>query len=283
MSRDLEARVRRANLLSRDEQLEMLFGEDLSPQLLGRIRDLEEGRMTETRRDEQYEIDEPVVDAKAGGGSAGTHTGARKPRRWRLAPGLAFVLALLVGVPVGIFLTDSRPQPVKAAEAYLDARNAYDADRARELVAEDFTTTENPDGFRDAEGMETAFQQHEAYGFRYDDIACRATNEADGKVWVTCEYSWTTELHRITNHPATPESLRFVVNGDGLIQGVIRSRGDFAPWWDPWLEFLRAEHPDFHNVVVRALSNDPEATRDLATGLPEHLDLYRAWVASQEG
>lgn len=284
MSRDLEARVRRANLLSRDEQLEMLFGEDLSPLLLGRIRDLEEGRMTETTTGEQYPGGEPVIE-RAGIDdspiSAPRKTAQGGLRRLRPVT-LVALLVLFAGVPVGMFLADRSPTPVEIAEAYIEARNAYDAEAARSLVAVDFRTTEPPDGFVDAEGMEVAFQQHEAYGFHYGDVDCSVAEEVSAGVRVECDYLWATELHRITNHEATPERLTFVIE-DARIQVVLRSPGDISVLWDQWLDFLRDEHPDFYSVVVFALRNDPESTRDLVEGLPEHLELFRAWVESQEG
>lgn len=285
MSRDLEALVRRANVLSRDEQLEKMFGDDLSHRLLGRIRDLEEGRMTDMTTDEHYDGGEPLVEMKTNGdrGLTRAPTSSARGGPRRLAPAaLVAALALLVGVPVGLFFTDSRPSPVEIAESYIEARKASDADRARELVADDFRTTEPPDGFVDAEGMELAFQQHEAYGFHYGDVDCDVTDEAGGVTWVECGYLWTTELHRIANQPATPESMRFVIEDD-LIQAVARGQRNFSEWWDSWLDFLGSEHPEFRNVVVRALRNEPESTRELVEGLPEHLNLYREWVESEEG
>lgn len=282
MSSDVEARVRRANLLARDDQLEQLFGEDLSPRLRGRMQALEEGRMTEITTDEQSGGDEPVIERT---GASGSRSASPKsaPRRRRLAPAaLVAVVVALVGVPVGMFLADNSPTPVEIAESYIEARNAYDADQARELVADDFRTTEYPNGFRDADGMDTAFEGSEAYGFRYTDVDCNVANDVEATVWVECGYLWTSELHRLANQPPTPASLSFTIE-DGLIQGVIRNPADVSGWWDPWLAFLRSEYPEFRSVVVEALSNEPEATRELVDGLPEHLALYEEWVDSQGG
>lgn len=283
MSSEVEARVRRANLLTRDDQLDQLFGEDLSHRLLGRMETLEEGRMTDTT-DEQYRGTEPRIEMRSNGDSGQRAAAPRstRPSPRRLVPAALVAAVLLVAAPVGMFLADGEPTPVEIAEDYIGARNAYDADHARALVAEDFTTTEPPDGFRDAEGMEPAFQQHEAYGFHYENVDCSVTDEVDGSVWVECGYLWTTELHRITNHEATPESLTFVIE-DGLIQRVLRSQGDISRLWDQWLEFLRSEDPDFRSVVIQSLRNEPEMTRKAVEGMPEHLALFREWVENQEG
>jgi hypothetical protein len=57
------------------------------------------------------------------------------------------------------------PPEVQLAQDYIEARNAYDADRARELVADEFWTSEAPDGFRDVDTMELAFDSHRVHGF----------------------------------------------------------------------------------------------------------------------
>ncbi len=48
MSVELEARVRRANLITQDRHLERLYDDDLSRRLLRDVYSMKEGRMTET-------------------------------------------------------------------------------------------------------------------------------------------------------------------------------------------------------------------------------------------
>ena len=113
-------------------------------------------------------------------------------------------LAVLAG---GIYvLTTSSPrgaltgQPgpeaeaVALAEAYIEARNAYDADRARELVADDFRTTEPPDGYRDVSTMDLAFEAHRAYGFHYAEVDCAPESEISDPITVRCDFLWTNEF-----------------------------------------------------------------------------------------
>jgi hypothetical protein len=204
----------------------------------------------------------------------------RRPRRWVL---LAAVVVLMLGGATTIFLaTDPAPTPVEIAEAYIDARNAYDVEGARELVSEDFTTTEPPDGWRDVEGMELAFRQHEAYGFHYSETDCDLPMETSAGIEVACDFLWTIELHRIGNFPPSELRFTFYIEGDRItrIAAGTHVRDDL---WEPWIAFLRSEHPEFRGVVDRALVLDPDSVGELVEQLPRYLDLYEEWVDSQDG
>jgi hypothetical protein len=218
----------------------------------------------------------------------------RRARARRTAAGVAAAaVAVLAAVFVLPHLPDSptvelgpaappRLTPVEVAERYLEARNAYDVGQARALVAEDFRTNEAPDGYRDVDTMELAFEGHEAYGFHYADVTCSPGNETPERAYVFCEYLWTTELHRIGNHPPTLERLSVVIE-DGRIAQVVRGGSESRSWWDPFTAFLRAEHPEFYGVIDRSLDLDPEATREVVELLPEYLALYEEWLDSQGG
>jgi hypothetical protein len=174
--------------------------------------------------------------------------------------------------PVGL---ETIAEAMAIAEAYLEARNAYDVDRAKELVSDDFRTIEPPDGFRDVDTMELAFAQHQAYGFHYAEVDCADQNATPERVEVACQFLWTTELHRIGDHPPTPETFTIHVE-DGRITSIAGRRvpADGVRWWNPFVGFLALEHPEFRDVVMRALDLDPEPTSRLLEQLPEYLELY---------
>jgi hypothetical protein len=193
---------------------------------------------------------------------------------WR--PLAAFAALMLV-----LAACTKAEEPVAVAEAYIEARNNYDVQLARELVSGDFRTSEYPDGFGDITGMELAFEGHKAYGFHYSDVDCTLSGETSEGVVVACDYLWTTELHRIGDHPPTSERLTFIID-DGQIQRITRSSSAVLIWWSPFYDrFLLSEHREFRDVVSKSLLLDPEAVRELVERLPEYFDLYEEWIDSQ--
>lgn len=171
---------------------------------------------------------------------------------------------------------------VEVAEAYFEARNAYDAAQARELVSEDFTTNEYPDGWRNVENMELAFEVHNAYGFHYSEIECTPEGDTSEGVSVRCAFLWTTELHSVGNHSPTPASTTLVIE-EGLITQIMRGSQPFADIWNPWRAFLRAEHPEFLRVEGQVINPlDPDSVRELVEQMPLYLELYQEWLNSEE-
>ncbi len=75
-------------------------------------------------------------------------TPVRRSRGWTV--GLTTALVVLILGVATLFITTGEnpfagmPSPVEVAEAYIDARNDYDVERARNLLAEGFTTSEAP-------------------------------------------------------------------------------------------------------------------------------------------
>jgi hypothetical protein len=179
-------------------------------------------------------------------------------------------------------------QAIETAQAYIDARNAYDADRARTLVAGTFTTSEVPDAYT-LDTMRLAFQTHEAYGFHYSEGDCELhtpRTPVGGQVAVWCDYLWTTELQRITDHPPVPVGFVFRV---GVEDGLIASIGhdwnpdEFMPnVYDPWIAFLGRHDPVVRMNALATHELDPERTRAFIRQAPEYLALYEEWVNEQE-
>ena len=90
MSVDVESRVKRANLIIRDEQLEQLFGDETSNRFLLDILAKKEGRMTDNRPDQQ-----PTPEKVQTQRTAPT----QPQKRFRLGVALA---AVLIVVAVGV-------------------------------------------------------------------------------------------------------------------------------------------------------------------------------------
>jgi hypothetical protein len=179
-------------------------------------------------------------------------------------------------------------QALEIAQAYIDARNTYDADWARELVADNFKTSEVPDAYT-LDTMELAFETHEAYGFHYADGVCEVAGpdsrytQIEGQVVVSCDYLWTTELQRITGYPPVPVGFVFRIE-NGLIASVGHdwNSREFGPnVYNPWLGFLDRNHPEFHELDLATHELHPERTRMFIEQAPEYFALYEQWVQEQ--
>lgn len=257
-------------------------------------------RPTGARRaehNEQNEQKETPMGTISPPRTADRPVGPRGPRRpWRLAVAAGAVAIVAVAGVMTLTSRQAEPEPdqgfvaepvpqdpeaeaVSLALTYLEARNAYDVEGARQLVSDDFTTTEPPDGFRDVGTMELAFAQHEAYGFHYSEVDCTPRRDTPEQVEVDCEFLWTTELHRIGGHPPTQETFTMHVE-DGRIASIVGRRipADGRLWWDPFVRFLDLEHAEFRRVVERALALDPDAVRELTEELPGYLERYSRYI-----
>jgi hypothetical protein len=233
----------------------------------------------------------------------------RPRRRWLLAAAAIIVVVLMAG---GLFTLVGSPfddamiapvttepesdaeqtsnaQAIEAAEAYIDARNSYDPERARELVTDTFVTSEVPDAYT-LRTMELAFETHEAYGFQYVDGTCEVIEPGpeiagrEPQTRVNCDYGWTTELQRITDYP--PVAVTFVFHVEnGLIDRIDHNWNSFAfepNVYDPWLTFLGMHYPEGRIDAVATHELEPERTRRFIDRAPEYLASYEAWVEERE-
>jgi hypothetical protein len=205
-------------------------------------------------------------------------TSPKPPRRWLPAAAVAALLA----IPVVMWLSGSRPfapaDPIEIADAYIDARNAYDPVRVRELVSEDFRTSDAPHGWTGLSDIELAFESSEAWGFHYSDGTCAERETRSERIAVDCTYLWRTHLHEIGGFPPTPIRSTFLIT-DGRIDAVTSSSYD-GDYWSRFLgDFLAQEdYADFQVLVVQSLRLEPEATREVIERLPAVLDLYEEWT-----
>ena len=159
MSVDVESRVKRANLITRDEQLEQLFGDETSNRLLLDILAKKEGRMTDTRPDQQ-----PTPEKAQ-------RTAPTQPqKRFRLGVALAAVLIVVaVGVVFatvsnpGSTVAEVEPGPVSSLEDFAGAYENVGSSRQQYLhILEDGTLhfSQNRDLVEDRpeQIMETRFE-----------------------------------------------------------------------------------------------------------------------------
>lgn len=289
MTQDLESRVRRASLVTQDEQLEQLFGENLTTHLLAHVRDLKEGHMPKTR---------PFADAKDRKPDVAALPPTRQetPRR-RPVLVAAVTAALLILTVGGVLLLGGgeepeapvitepvepepvEPEPVEPepgetsaidlAVAYMEARNAYDAEAISELLADGVIFSEVVTN--DPADLERLMAGEQIGGFQYSPFTCEPFPREG---WVSCEYLADSRFQQAVGYPPIEGGFLFATE-DGHLT-MVQNNWPFAEFeanaHDPWLDWLRSEHPDVHRQIY-----DGEfvaVTAETIELLDEYLTLY---------
>ena len=221
MSVDIETRVRAANPLTRDEQIDQLFGDDVSLRLLRAIHDRREGRMTEQRQEEQP----PTV--------APDKPRAIRRLRSRINPAIAiaaFLVVIAVGIAVAVALMADEPDvvsPQSLAASYLEARDAHDAEAAFELLAPDAVVFDVNEGLDDLAGL---FAWLDATDMR--TVVGECAEVATGpSTTVTCSVTrhdaWSKALGIGPYH----ESADFTIEGGKIVQVTVPTSDEFEVVW----------------------------------------------------
>ncbi len=304
MSDQLDSMVRRANLVVRDDQLEPLFGDDLAPRLHRLMTAKKEGRMQDTTpAPERHGND--ILSSQSPTEQRRTPTGGPPPVRRRWIPALtAAAVVAVFGIVALIFFMgdDSTPpassseeimnQAIAVAEQFVDAYNAYDAERVRALLAEDVDI--NSPTFLDLEDLanvdklEHVMQFNSIVGFQYSPYNCDlsfrpAEATANTFLWVLCDYEMDSRLQEIVGYPRIAGSF-----GVGVVGGVITRIDDqfpFAEWGpnvdEPFIDWLNAEHPGAFGSVYVATGGMryPRLSQEAFDLLSGYLDEYEAFVA----
>lgn len=307
MSQDLESLVRRADLLALDDQLEELFGDDLSPRLLRLVTDKKEGRMPDTtpspEKSRGTKLKSSTGDRQVEDRPTCPRRSSRPEGQRRWMPALAAAVAVVtVGVGAFIFLGGDEPPPaadaeaimnqaVELAEQYVEALNSYDASRARALVAEDVQINSpvfmDLEELADVDKLEAAVQHLEIVGFQYSPFQCDlsfrpADARADTFLWVLCDYEMDSRPQQIVGYPPIAGSFGF-----GVVGGVITRIDDRFPWAEfgpnvdePFTTWLNANHPDGLDSVFVATTGVqyPRLTPEALDLLAIYLDEYEASV-----
>jgi hypothetical protein len=254
MSVELEARVRRANLISRDRHLERLYDDDLSHRLLRDIYSKKEGRMSDTKdRPEPTTVEEVQPDEEA-------FRSAPAPRQQR-SP--AFVPAILtaviaIGVIVVLVARDQTPDvagtPVGIAEAFMAAMNEHDPVAVRSLLADDEAMVGEVAGVEGVTGagIEQQLEQEEVLGWTYHVEGCLdLANPNNTASEVRCNYAFSNHLTRAIGAGPYEGSFYELLIADGKIRFVNNEEYDDAfheeaiSAFGGWLE---ANHPEANDI-----------------------------------
>jgi hypothetical protein len=220
-------------------------------------------------------------------------------RRWLVAVGAAAAVLVAVAITAGVLTLgsdeptpptvtdeggDAAPAEVQLAQAYFEARNAYDADHAMELVAGGFMTSEYPSAFGPDATMSLVFDAHRAYGYSFTDGHCDdPVQRGEGRSTVKCEYALTTELQRVTGYPAVPVTFRFTIVDGAIFHIAYGGDGPFVrDVFDPWLAYLENHDPDLHRLIEPRHREEEEDHRAGLARLPEAIQEYGSWLEAQE-
>jgi hypothetical protein len=202
---------------------------------------------------------------------------------WRplLAAGTAVVaLVILTLVPWvdGRNVLDSlRSSPVEVVNRYMEARNAYDPERARALMTDDAVLLDVHRMSR--QELELGFESLRVYGMQFEPYDC--ANRA-GSILVTCTYEMDSRLSEIVGFPPVEGRIRFLVE-NGRITSLVHDFNfeDYAPnVFEPYIEWLEEEHPGAREqlFIVDDGVNTPiltEESLDLADSYLDDYDRFR--------
>ena len=285
MNGDIEARVRRANPLTRDEHLERIFGEDVSHRLLARVHDRNQGR---------HRVGPIRVTAsRVSSTPTSSETESTAPQVRRLEPRRAlagvlagFMAALAVGAVVVLAVREPGvgAGPMDTARGFIEARNAYDADTMRSLFAADSAIggelVPSVDEYEAVAGFE------QATGWTYWTGECTATPIGES-VRLFCPYDWENDWTRALDlGRVSGSSFQFIV-ADGQIQDLANafSLDGFTQVWDEFLGWLEETHPD--EVAAMVDQGAFAAPLDPPRLTPDAIDLWKRYteefVASHAG
>lgn len=257
MSSDLETRVRRANPLTRSDQLERLFGDDASGRLLRDIR--RAGPMTETTKERTL-----------------TAAPTRPRRGWLIAAGPAAVTVLLAGTLI-VISANAGPDsaappagtdPVSVVTSAYEALNAGDVDGLMQHYTD--SAFENP------AQTTVLYEVLAAINTRIEVLEpCRLIDAGQ----VECVVLEANDFHGAGGITITRREL-FTVNDASRISGVDVTVLSFTQpgyytftqvFWD----WMRETYPDVHAEIrpalITHLPQDPEHIRAALGYLDEFL------------
>ncbi|HJQ95636.1 MAG TPA: hypothetical protein VJ935_08040 [Acidimicrobiia bacterium] len=203
----------------------------------------------------------------------------RRPFRWRplLAGGMAMValvtLLLVPGTNGRSVLDSLRLSPVDVVNQYMEARNAYDSERAGALMTDDAFLLDVNRMTR--EELELGFESLRVYGMQFVEFEC--DNRA-GSTLVRCIYQMDSRLSEIVGFALVEGRIQFLVE-NGRITSLVHDFNfdDYATnVFEPYIRWLEENHPGAREqlfvvddgVVTPILT---EASLDLAES---YLDAY---------
>ena len=271
MSVDTETRVKRANLIARDEMLEQLFGDETSNRFLLDLLAKKEGRMTETRPDQQ-----PVQED----GRSQPTVSPPPEKRFRVGVALtAFAVVLAIGIGFAIFRNSGSTvaaSPIEIGESYINAIDEWDSEAALVLLAPGAVMTsglaESPTD------IPAVFDFYRANDWRFTASECQQSNVGEPVV-ITCTYTHQNAWMRALGvDPRPGGSYEFVIT-DGKIEEVSSDFIEF-PEWDTFVDWVRTNHNTDQFVLIADGCCTPSVTPEAVVLWEQYTNEF---VAERDG
>ena len=267
MSVELEARVRRANLITRDRHLERLFDDELSRRLLRDVYSIKEGRMTEI-------TDRPNPTTVEGVHGTEDAFRPRTPSRQVRYPALAPVIltaVIAIGVIVAVYARELAPDmadtPVEIADQFVAALSDYDVDTVVSLFADDVAFLTWPDT---AENFPAYMEYKRVMGTTHEFDACFEFGSQ-----VRCPYAISDSITRaVGTEPGTGNFYAFIIE-DGKITNVNNMFLDDG-YNDEAMEVLDEWMIDNHPADWSVMQDTPYIEPDTLALWSEHVPEFLA-------
>jgi hypothetical protein len=192
------------------------------------------------------------------------------------------------------------PKLVEIAESFMEARNAYDAEKAMSLLADDGATVKlmydnamDPNLWTVRLGRDElalALEAERLYEVRYESSECRQRDPdrvGVGEAQIVCSYLMDNKLRQIHGFPPVESSFRIGVRDNrihylsfpwlnvGFPEGTPAEGGRFVRW-------LEAEHPEAGGPFDRGELLRTEGQEVVHIFTRESLDLLAGYLAEYE-
>jgi hypothetical protein len=192
-------------------------------------------------------------------------------RRWVPA---AFGVLLAAALAAIVLTTwDTTSTPTEIGNEYMEARNAFDAERASELMSADASVLDAPRMSRTE--LDQGFEALRVYDAQWDPFECTSK---PGTTLVTCDYSLVTNLSQIVGHTPVEGSILLLVE-EGQIQSLVHNFNydDYGTnVFGKFLNWLGTEHPGAIEQVyvdregIMSPNLDPQALAQLRGYIEEY-------------
>jgi len=237
-----ERRIADANLINSSDQLDDIFGDDLSRRLLEEVQARKEGRMNDRSEHRVVPNEASEVLEQQPGSDQSRGRGGRRG----LVPALAGAAIVIAAFGIFLFRSEGRDlaslTPSEVVQGYVEARNAHDGTAMESFLADEVAIF--GDLVKSKEDLSLLADYERAVGWQFDLSEC---DETRGQVVVVvCPYSWISEASEaLGNGYMAGSSFTIEVTEEGITELTNDFMyGGYVPVEAAVLEWLEETHPE---------------------------------------